>query len=161
MLPIAKMKSAVLALAAAALALGLATGEASARVKAGVLQCRIAPGVGMILVSSKRVSCDFQPTGHKRETYSGRISKLGVDIGFTRGGVIVWTVFAPHTGYSRYALAGHYGGASGEVSLVAGLGANVLVGGSNRSFALQPISVQGQLGVNFAVGLAALDLRAR
>ena len=88
------------------------------------------------------------------------ISKLGLDIGFTKRGVIVWGVFAPTSGYKRHALAGHYGGASAQASLVAGLGANVLVGGSGRSFALQPFSVSGQTGVNLAVGIAGLDLYA-
>jgi hypothetical protein len=133
---------------------------AAAAVKVGVLTCRVAPGVGLLVGSSKRVSCDFSPTGYKAEHYSGRISKLGVDVGFTTGGVIVWGVFAPHAGYSRNALAGHYGGATAEATFVAGLGANALVGGSGRSFALQPFSVTGQTGLGIAAGIAGLDLYA-
>src|SRR5262249_61952283 len=87
---------------------GSAVPAAAASVKVGVLTCRVAPGVGLVLGSSKRVNCDFSPTGYKTEHYSGRISKLGVDVGFTTGGIIVWGVFAAHAGYSRYALAGHY-----------------------------------------------------
>ena len=41
-----------------------------------------------------------------------------------------------------------------------GAGANVLVGGSNRTFALQPLSVEGQIGLNFAVGISDLVLAA-
>ena len=133
---------------------------AAAAVKVGVLTCRVAAGVGLVLGSSKRVSCDFSPTGYTTEHYSGRISKLGVDIGFTTSQVIVWGVFAAHEGYSRYALAGHYGGATAEATLVAGLGANALVGGSGRSFALQPFSVSGQTGLNIAAGIAGLELSA-
>jgi hypothetical protein len=154
------IKSLVAVVAAAGMALGLATGEASARVKVGVLTCNVAPGVGLVLGSSKRLSCSFSPTGMKTENYSGRINKVGIDVGVTGGGVIVWAVFAAQAGYSRYALAGHYGGASAEASLVAGLGANALVGGSGRSFALQPFSVTGQIGINFAAGLTGLDLNA-
>src|SRR6202022_924481 len=55
-------------------------------------------------------------------------------------------------------LAGEYVGASGEVTAAAGLGANVLVGGSNRTVALQPISLGGQTGLNVAIGVAALHL---
>ena len=85
------------------------------------------------------------------------MTTVGVDIGFTTGGVIVWAVFA---GTNRYAgmLTGNYAGATAEVSVAAGLGANVLVGGSNRSVALQPLSVQGQIGLNVAGGIGALEL---
>jgi Protein of unknown function (DUF992) len=147
--------------ALAATAIGLAGMlPAAAAVKLGVLTCRVAPGVGLVLGSSKRVYCDFSPTGYQTEHYSGRINKLGVDVGFTTSGVIVWGVFAAHAGYSRYALAGHYGGATAEATLVAGLGANALVGGSGRSFALQPFSVSGQTGLGIAAGIAGLDLNA-
>lgn len=156
-----RVKSVVMVLAAAAVGLSLAASEASARVKVGVLQCKIGPGIGLIVVSKKRLDCTFSPTGYKTERYTGSISKLGVDLGFSRGGVLVWAVFAPTAGYSRHALAGHYGGAQASASLIAGLGANALVGGSNRSFALQPFSIQGQTGVNLAVGVAAMDLHAR
>jgi hypothetical protein len=152
-------KSAAVAFIAAT-ALGLAANEADARVKVGVLECRVAPGVGMIVGSSKALSCNFTPTGRKAERYTGRITKIGLDVGFTKGGVIVWGVFAPTAGYTRHALAGHYGGASAQATLVAGLGANVLVGGGGKSFALQPFSVSGQTGVSLAIGIAGLDLYA-
>ena len=147
-------------LATAIVLAGSVVPAAAAAVKVGVLTCRVAPGVGLVLGSSKRVSCDFSPTGYKTEHYSGRISKLGVDVGFTTGGVIVWGVFAPHEGYDRYALAGHYGGATAEATIFAGLGANALIGGSGRSFALQPFSVSGQTGIGIAAGVAGLDLYA-
>ena len=154
------MKSVAMALAAAAV-LTVGAGEASAAsVKVGVLECRVAPGVGLIVGSSKRLACTFTPTGRKAENYSGRISKIGIDAGFAKGGVIVWGVFAPTSGYQRHALAGHYAGASAQATLVAGLGANVLVGGSNKSFALQPFSLSGQTGVNLAVGVTGLELYA-
>ncbi|HZP21263.1 MAG TPA: DUF992 domain-containing protein [Bauldia sp.] len=159
------MKSLALKTGALALAAGIAFGgafspaDAAGRVKVGVLSCTVSPGVGMLIGSSKRLSCDFQPSDGRHERYSGRINKLGLDVGFTTGGVLVWGVFAP-AGYSRHALAGHYGGASAEASLVAGVGANALVGGSNRSFTLQPFSVQGNTGVNLAAGITSLDLYA-
>jgi Protein of unknown function (DUF992) len=55
-------------------------------------------------------------------------------------------------------LSGTYVGASAEASVAAGLGANVLVGGSNRAVALQPLSVQGQVGLNIAAGVGSLEL---
>jgi hypothetical protein len=104
------------------------------------------------------VNCIFrgQP-GEPEEAYTGTMTTVGLDIGFTTGGVIVWTVFADT---SRFAgmLAGRYVGATAEVSVAAGLGANVLVGGSNRTVALQPLSLQGQVGIDFAAGIGELSL---
>jgi hypothetical protein len=55
-------------------------------------------------------------------------------------------------------LAGSYGGPTAEISVAAGLGANVLVGGSRRTVALQPLSVQGQVGLDIGAGISALEL---
>jgi hypothetical protein len=92
------------------------------------------------------------------EYYTGSISKLGIDIGVTAGGVMVWLVFAP-TNRPTGALAGSYAGAAAEATIVAGIGANALLGGSNRTVALQPLSLQGQAGLNVAAGVAGLELR--
>ena len=93
-----------------------------------------------------------------REVYVGSISKFGLDLGATSGGEMIWAVYAP-TNRRFGALAGHYGGATAEATVGAGVGANVLVGGSNRTVTLQPLSVQGQAGLNVAAGVAGLDLR--
>ena len=152
-------KAAISALVGTALL--LAAGQtASASVKVGVLSCRVAPGIGLIVLSSKSLSCNFSPSAGKSEHYVGRVTRVGVDIGVTGAGEIVWGVFAAHSGYSKYALAGHYGGASAEASLVVGLGAQALVGGSQKSFALQPFSVKGQTGFNVAAGITGLTLTA-
>ena len=128
------------------------------QVRAGVLTCDVSAGMGLILGSQKLVSCAFAPEGPgSREHYDGSITKFGVDVGVTRGGFMVWAVFT-NTVAGPGLLAGDYFGASGEVTLAAGLGANVLVGGSNRTVALQPISVNGQTGLNIAIGVAALHL---
>jgi len=141
-----------------ALAIAGSAVPAAAAVKIGVLTCKVAPGVGLLVGSSKAVACEFSPTGFQVEHYNGQISKLGVDIGFTTSGVIVWGVFAPHAGYAHGALAGHYVGATAEATVAVGLVANALVGGSGRSFALQPFSVTGQTGLGVAAGVAGLDL---
>ena len=98
--------------------------------------------------------------GEPDEAYTGTMTTIGLDIGVTTGGMIVWAVFA---GTNRYAgmLAGTYVGATAEVSIAAGLGANVLVGGSNRTVALQPLSVQGQIGLNIAAGIGAAGICIR
>ena len=110
------LRSAVVA-AVAIVPMLLGAEVASASVKVGVLTCHVAPGVGLIIGSRKALSCSFSPTGGTSEYYSGRITRLGIDIGITGKGVIVWGVFAAHGGYARHALAGHYGGASAEASL--------------------------------------------
>ena len=162
---ISGLSSAAKALAACVvLAVGMTVAAAPANaayVRAGLLTCRVAPGVGLIVGSSKEMGCTFKPDQRGPENYGGRINKLGLDVGFTGETVIVWVVLASQTGYPVGALAGTYVGASAEISVVVGAGANVLVGGSNRSFALQPLSVQGQLGLDFAVTISSLDLWAQ
>ena len=145
----------------AALALAALTGSAQAqdRIQAGSLTCDVSAGIGLIIGSQRNVSCTFTPSlPGPIEYYTGTISKLGVDLGVTAGGVMVWLVFSP-TNRPVGALAGTYVGGSAEASVVAGVGANALVGGSNRSVALQPLSVSGQVGLNIAAGVAGLDLR--
>lgn len=129
-----------------------------ARVEVGVLSCAVAGGTGFVFGSSKQLDCTFQ-SGRRREAYVGSISKFGIDIGVTGASVITWAVFAPTANFGPGALAGNYGGATGEATIGIGLGANVLIGGSNRTVALQPLSVQAQQGLNLAVGIAALELR--
>lgn len=130
------------------------------RVQVGSLSCNVAPSVGLIIGSQQRLSCIFKSrTTGRTESYTGVINRLGLDIGFTGGGKLVWGVYAPNTGLAPHSLAGSYVGGSGEISLVAGVGANALVGGSNRSIALQPLSVKGQVGANLALGIAGMTLQ--
>jgi hypothetical protein len=148
--------------AALALAIASATPAAAQRVRAGVLTCDVTAGIGLIVGSQKSVACTFapEPPG-PQQVYSGSITKFGLDVGATGGGVMVWAVFTdsvapPGAGF----LAGDYFGATGQVTVAAGLGANVLIGGSNRTIALQPISVSTAVGLNLALGVAELRLRA-
>jgi len=127
--------------------------------KAGVLNCRTSASLGLIVGSHQKLSCRFSPdAGGPPETYVGHINRLGLDLGVRAGGAMVWAVLAPTNGVPHGALAGTYVGASGSVSVGLGANANVLVGGSHRSFALQPLSVEGQAGVNLALGVAGLTL---
>jgi hypothetical protein len=149
------------AIGAAALALAVASAEPAAaqRIKAGLLTCDVSGGIGLIIASQKQVSCVYAPDlPGPQEAYVGSFSRFGLDIGVTGAGMMVWAVFTETTRGPGF-LAGDYVGASGEVSLVAGLGANVLIGGSNRTVALQPLSVSGQVGINLAVGIGDLTLR--
>ena len=154
-------RSAFAAVAAMAVALTMALAPANAqprRIQLGTLTCAMSSSIGLIVGSQKNVNCVFRGhPGEPEEAYTGTMTTLGLDIGITTGGVIVWTVFADT---SRYAgmLAGRYTGATAEVSVAAGLGANVLVGGSSQTVALQPLSLQGQVGLDVAAGVGQLDL---
>jgi len=149
---------AVVAAVAVPLAMPAPSLAQSNRTKVGTLTCDISAGIGLIIASKKEVTCMFTPAAAgPREVYVGSINKFGLDVGATSGGEMVWSVFAP-SNKKFGALAGQYGGASAEATVGAGLGANVLVGGSDRTVALQPVSVQGQTGLNLAVGVAGLDL---
>lgn len=155
------MHRALSALAATALVAAVAAPTASFaqnRTRVGTLNCDVSGGIGMIITSKKQVRCMYTPEGRgRREAYVGAIEKFGLDLGATTGGRMVWAVFAPTRG-GRYALAGHYAGASAEATVGAGAGANALIGGSHRTVTLQPLSVQAQEGLNLAVGVAGLTL---
>ncbi len=149
----------VIGAAAVVLAVACADPAAAQRIQAGILTCDVSAGIGLIIGSQKQVSCAFSPElPGPQEAYTGSITKFGLDIGVTGGAVMVWAVFAGTTGGPGF-LAGDYVGASGDVAIAVGLGANVLVGGSNRTVALQPVSVSGQTGLNLAIGVADLHLR--
>ena len=136
------------------------TAQAAATIRVGMLVCDIAGGPGFIIGSRKSLSCDFSRIGGPTEYYDGSILKLGVDAGLTDGTRLVWAVFAPSLQVTEGALEGGYYGVTAEATAVIGLGANVLIGGFDRSINLQPVSVQGQVGVNVAAGVAQLRLKS-
>jgi hypothetical protein len=142
---------------AVASALTVAGGPAQARVRVGLLRCHVSPGVAYVVGSRRDVSCTFRSVAGWREHYTGSITRVGFDVGYTSGGEILWAVYAPaRRGHG--ALAGTYLGASGEATVGAGLGANVLVGGSRHSITLQPLSVGAQEGFDLAVTASGLEL---
>ena len=147
------------AIAAAAVVSVLNAADAqSRRVQVGTLTCSLSVGIGLIVGSQRNVSCLFRGVpGEPDDAYTGTMTRVGLDVGITAGSVIIWAVFA-NTNRYKGMLTGTYTGASAEMSVAAGLGANVLVGGSNRTVALQPVSVQGQIGLDIAAGVGALEL---
>lgn len=139
-----------------------AAGKATTKI--GYLSCHVAAGWGFIFGSSRSLHCTFTSalSGHPpTEEYSGSISKFGADIGYLNSAVILWTVLAPAHSVSHKTglLAGHYGGATGSATLGLGAGAHVLVGGFDSSIALQPISIEGNTGLNVAAGVAFMNLK--
>ena len=149
----------VAAIAALSISVAASSAQAQSRVRAGGLSCQLGQSVGLVLGSRQQVRCVFNPsTGAPREYYTGSIGRIGIDLGVTAGGRMIWGVFARTTKLPPRTLAGSYVGASGDASLGIGGGANVLVGGNNRTISLQPLSLQGQAGVNLALGVARLTL---
>jgi hypothetical protein len=146
---------------AAALAASLVAAPAFAAsgVNVGSLNCKVAGGSGFIFGSTKSISCIFSRPDGTAERYRGEIKKYGVDLGFTEGAYMVWVVFAPGQ-VKKGALAGEYVGATADAAVGVGLGANVLVGGSNDQIALQPASIEGVQGLNVAAGFGQLTLSA-
>ena len=151
--------AAILAAAMAAATLTTAEAQAQARVEVGVLTCTVRGGTGFIVGSTKDLRCRFNRPG-RDEFYHGTISKFGLDIGATKQTAIAWAVLAPTARLRPGSLNGTYGGVSAEATVGLGVGANALVGGSNKNIILQPLSVQAQQGLNIAAGVAALQLRA-
>lgn len=130
----------------------------AAGVKAGFLTCNVSSGWGIIFGSSRSLNCSYAPATGTAVRYTGKITKFGVDIGYLSSAVIVWAVFAPAINVDPGALAGSYAGVTGSVSVGYGIGANILVGGSGNSISLQPVSIEGNEGLNIAGGIAAMNL---
>ena len=125
----------------------------------GTLTCKMAPSIGLLFGPRQRMACRFIPNGsNSPEAYLGVMGTIGLDVGITAGGVMAWGVFAPTAGPRRGALAGTYVGASGAIGVGVGVGANLLFGGTGRSIALQPLSVEGSVGINLSLGVSSLTL---
>ena len=149
------------ALVATLLAVTAGSAAAQSRIQTGVLECITRPSVGMIIGSVREMDCVFKPTVGPLQSYTGTQGRLGVDIGVRDRSGLAWAVFAPTVQIGPGELAGNYGGVSADAAVGLGLGANVLIGGSNSSYALQPLSVEGQVGLNVGGGITGLTLTYR
>ena len=132
----------------------------AAGVKVGILSCAVNSGWGIGVGSSRRVNCVYHRRDGIDERYRGRLEDVGLDLGYVNSGELVWGVVAPATSVAPGALSGHYAGATAGATLGVGGDVHVLVGGLDHSFALQPISVQGNSGIDLAAGIGALQLQA-
>jgi hypothetical protein len=158
------LRKSVLAVTVTGLALGvlqMATpARAAVAVKAGMLTCHVGSGYGFVFGSSRKLNCTYAGNG-RVEHYTGDISKFGVDIGYLQSGVIIWAVLAPTTDLAAGALSGGYGGLTAGASVSVGGDASALIGGSNREVSLQPLSIEGDKGLNVAAGIASITLKFR
>jgi hypothetical protein len=126
----------------------------------GMLTSKLNPSIGFIIAGHQPMECRYVPgAGGPSQAYDGALNTVGVSIGISAGGVLNWAVLAPTDGMPAGALAGEYVGASADAAFIAGVGANVLIGGSNRTVALKPVSVEGSVGASVTAGLSALKLR--
>jgi len=126
----------------------------------GMLTCKLNPSIGFIIAGHQSMECRYVPgAGGPPQAYDGALNTVGLSLGVSAGGVLSWAVLAPTDGIPAGALAGEYVGASADAAFIAGVGANVLIGGSNRTVALQPLSVEGSVGASVTAGLSALKLR--
>lgn len=153
------LATAAVVVAAGVLAQGAPARAEQSGVAVGALTCNVSSGWGFILGSSRDLRCTYAPKPGVTEHYAGRISKFGVDIGYLSNAVIVWSVIAPTSDVNPGALQGDYVGATASASVGAGVGANALVGGSDRTITLQPISIEGNQGLNVAGGIGAMSLK--
>jgi hypothetical protein len=129
------------------------------RVQVGILECRGGASMGFVVGSVTNLGCVLRADGMPEDRYVATIRKVGLDLGITQETALAWGVYAPVARLGPGDLSGDYVGAQGSASVGVGLGGNVLVGGSANSIALQPLSVQGQVGLNVAAGLESLELR--
>ena len=128
-------------------------------VQVGILECRGGASIGFVIGSVTNLGCVLRAEGMPEDRYVATVRKVGLDLGITQESALAWGVFAPVARLGPGDLSGNYVGAQGSASVGVGLGGNVLVGGSANSISLQPLSVQGQVGLNVAAGLESLELR--
>ena len=147
-------------LALPTLIVGPVAAQAPNWTQVGMLKCRLNPSIGFVIAGHQSMECSYVPAANgPPQAYQGAINTVGVDLGISAGGVLGWAVLAPTSGIPAGALAGEYVGASGDLGIGLGAGANVLIGGSGRTVALQPVSLEGSIAVNVALGVSALKLR--
>jgi hypothetical protein len=129
------------------------------RVQVGILECRGGASIGFIVGSVTHLGCVLRVDGMPEDRYVATIRKVGVDLGITQESALAWGVYAPVARLGPGDLSGNYAGVDASAAVGVGLGGNALVGGSNNSIALQPLSVQGEVGLSVAAGLESLELR--
>ena len=157
------MRSIILGLVAvatlAASFAGLNAQQPMQRVQVGILECRGGSSIGFVVGSVTNLGCVLRAEGLPEDRYVATIRKVGLDLGITQESALAWGVFAPVARLGPGDLAGNYVGAQGSAAIGVGVGGNALIGGSNNTIALQPLSVQGQVGLSVAAGLESLELR--
>jgi hypothetical protein len=135
--------------------------SAANSVNLGMLVCDMSKGIGFVLVEKQKMTCEFRPISGPTEQYTGKITDFGIELGEIKEGHLIWGVFAAALlDMQPGALAGNYLGVDADAALGLGVGANAIVGGTGKGFILQPLSVEGEIGVNIAAGIRTVSLEA-
>ncbi|CAN7364955.1 DUF992 domain-containing protein [Rhizobium sp. LjRoot254] len=133
---------------------------AAKSVNLGMLVCDMSKGIGLIIIQKQKMTCEFRPVSGSTETYTGKITDIGIELGEVKQGHLVWGVFAAALlDMQPGALAGEYAGVDASAALGLGAGANALIGGTGKGFVLQPLSVEGEIGINVAAGVRTVNLK--
>lgn len=128
-------------------------------VNLGMLVCDMSKGIGFVLIEKQKMTCEFRPIAGDNENYAGKITDYGIEIGEIKEGHLIWGVFAAALlDMQPGALNGEYIGVDADVAAGLGVGANALIGGTGKGFILQPVSVEGEVGINIAAGIRTVSL---
>lgn len=144
---------------------GLPAMADEAGVKIGKLTISSVPGSGknLIIRSSSDVEAVFEDLNGKEEFYIGEAGiEFGIDLAMKEGEWNqVYLVFSPAEDYrtGSYALQGKYFGTRAGAGVGVGVNAQVLLGGLDKSFSLQPLSVGTGTGTGVEAGLGYLFLQ--
>ena len=136
-----------------------ANAQQQPRTQIGVLECEGGQNVGFVVGSVTSLECVFQGDGRRPEGYVATIHRFGVDLGFTQQTKFAWAAYGPTNEIGRGGLTGRYGGVGANASVGVGFGGNFLLGGNGNAYVLQPVSLQGQTGLNVAAGIADIELQ--
>ena len=125
-------------------------------VEVGLLSCDVSNPISFI-VATKKLNCNFQPKSGLSETYTGTVSRFGVEIANGSGIQVQWKVLAPTKNIAEGSLNGEYESYSNDVAVGVGVGTNALIGGVNEVIILQPF--QGQLETRFTFNLGGSKIK--
>lgn len=159
-LPMTRRIALLLAALAPALAAPPARADdATARIELGLLSCELTDRTNLIVVSESRFDCVFDRNDAPDEAYVATATAVGLDLSIKDSESLRWAVLAPTEAKDRAGiLEGDYGGVAASVAVAVGVGAKVLLGGFDKSIALQPLSVSGQEGVGASLGIEGMTL---
>lgn len=129
------------------------------QVSAGLLECRGDAAAAYGFSSSRKVRCEFRPSAGVNHYYAGTLERVGLDLGLSDQGSMLWAVLATSPQVDPGALAGTYVGVTAGFALGPGFSANVLAAkDSDRQVTLQPLSVSADSGLSISLAGATLTL---
>jgi len=128
--------------------------------RVGVLECKLSGSGPSIIVENQAIDCvyDDDDEGGRPVHYVGKLTKIGANLSVNGPGDLAWVVAAATRQLGPGALAGDYAGPGATVKVGVGGGGAILVGGSDNTISLQPLSVEGGTGLGVTAGIESLTL---